>query len=331
MVLFPDASPDRPVYLSCDCGGRLTLDAPPESWPLACPGCGRPLVRVDGATIGSPGAGTKLLASTGATEVPARVVPLSGAVERFRSGLPAPRETEPVMEIAGRDFRNRPVRRIVKVEPPETFGMETFALALWLAVVLGVMLGHALLTEAEFTAVSVLLSSALFAGATVVFVLLQTSTVFPTLRQPSRAGPWFTFAAAGVPVSVGVVALYFRALRGSGELPLSDPLQDLLRDPASSLPILVLAVGVMPGFFEELGFRGWMQSTWREIVSPRRAIVLTACVFTVVHFSILSIAWLLPMGLWLGWLRERSGSLWPGVLAHAGHNIGMVLLMRFTG
>jgi membrane protease YdiL (CAAX protease family) len=286
---------------------------------------------VDAGTVGGPEGAPKLLAAPGGAGVPARIETAPRAVERFRSGLPAPRAAGPVVEIEGRDFRNRPVRRAVRVEPPETFGMETFALALWLAVVLTVMFGHALITKSEFTAGSVFVSSALFAGVTVAFVLLQGPTVLPTLGAPGRAGPWFTLAAIGVPVSVGVVALYFRGLRGAGELPISDPLQDLLRDPSSSLPLVLLAVGVMPGFFEELGFRGWMQSTWRGIVSPRRAIVLTACAFTVVHFSILSIAWLLPMGLWLGFLRERSGSLWPGVIAHAGHNLGMVLLVRFTG
>jgi membrane protease YdiL (CAAX protease family) len=139
---------------------------------------------------------------------------------------------------------------------------------------------------------------------------------------------WLSVAVAGIPVTVGVVIAYFASLQAGLGTDFADPLEEAMRDPSNSLPLIIVAVGIFPGFFEELGFRGWMQSSWRRVVSPRRALVLSACVFSVIHFSYYSLGWLLPMGLYLGWLRERSGSIWPGVVAHMGHNTAMVLLVR---
>ena len=331
MSIFPDASPERPVYLVCECGERLTLTAPPDAWPIACAACGKPVRRVDPETVRRPEDGDDPLllpGPDGESALPS--VRRGGALRRADQDaeLPGFGEEGGTVEIRRRTFTGTVVTQAVEVRAPETWGMETLALALWLATAMALMIGHVMIADGDLTAPGMLLQSALFAAATTGFVLFQKTSVAPTLQAPASTGFWLLLAVKLLPVTVGGVFLYFFLLQKAYGLDLGDPTADLLRDPDTSLPLLVVAIGVLPGFFEELGFRGWMQSIWRKMVPPRRALLLTAVAFTVVHFSLLSVGWLLPMGIYLGWLRERSGSIWPGVVAHMGHNTAVVILAR---
>ena len=322
MQIFPDASPDRPVYLSCECGERVTLTAPPETWPLPCVECGKPVRVVNPETVGvepAPEDDPKLLSAPGGG---ASLAPRS-------AGLPAEREEEYV-ELEARSFTGKRIRERVAVRPPETFGSETLALALWLAASVAIMMGYAIvIADFEFTVEGLLATSAIFAVVTLAFTAAQGRVVRPTLCLPR--GFWCLIATAGVPIGVILVALYFKLLEDGSGSSFSSDAEDAFRDPNASLPLMILGIGILPGIFEELGFRGWMQSAWKLVLPSGRALILTACAFTVIHFSYYSIGWLLPFALYLGWLRERSGSIWPGVIAHMGHNTAMVLFVRYSG
>lgn len=334
MRIFPDTSPERPVHLSCDCGERMVLTEPPEDWPIACPVCGKNVRVVDPETVrppADPGAAPRLLEAPDGTAVPA---PRSGAGAPARLSaadfdVPGFVEEGEAVEIESRSFTGKVRREKVVLRRPEAFGAETLALALWIATALALQIGHVLIVGGDTTATTLLVQTALFAAATVGFVIFQRETVGPTLRAEPRIGFYLLLAVSVLPVTVIGVLLYFKLMAygfGSG---IGDPIGEGIRESGASLPVLILAVGILPGFFEELGFRGWMQSLWRETISPGRAIVLSASFFALVHLSPISLGWLLPMGLWLGWLRERSGSIWPGVVAHMGHNTAIVLVLRY--
>jgi membrane protease YdiL (CAAX protease family) len=60
-------------------------------------------------------------------------------------------------------------------------------------------------------------------------------------------------------------------------------------------------------------------------MAPGAAAFMTAALFACVHLPDLGFLWyalpnLLLLGLVLAWLRLKSGSLWPAVLAHAVNN-----------
>ena len=71
---------------------------------------------------------------------------------------------------------------------------------------------------------------------------------------------------------------------------------------------------------------GQLQSALRASISPWRAACISGVAFGVFHLvalDALAFERLLPstlMGLALACVRERTGSLWPGVLLHATHN-----------
>jgi membrane protease YdiL (CAAX protease family) len=87
---------------------------------------------------------------------------------------------------------------------------------------------------------------------------------------------------------------------------------------------LVLAVAVLPALVEEWTDRGVLWAAMRPLVSQRTTIVATAIVFAFMHG--LQGMWLLGLphrfvaGLVFGWLRARTGSLVPCMLAHFVHN-----------
>lgn len=91
--------------------------------------------------------------------------------------------------------------------------------------------------------------------------------------------------------------------------------------------MIVLVICVQPAIIEELAFRGVIQGALGRILSPRDAIVVTALLFMTLHLTLLSFPFLFVMGLVLGVLRARLGSLYPGMVLHFCHN-GIVLLLE---
>jgi len=101
---------------------------------------------------------------------------------------------------------------------------------------------------------------------------------------------------------------------------------DLFKEEAQPLWVLVLSICVVPGIFEELFFRGLVQGVLERLLRKREAWIVQAVIFAIAHVNLLGFfTYLVFMGLWLGWLRNRTGSLLPGMLAHFCHNLCCVL------
>jgi membrane protease YdiL (CAAX protease family) len=97
-------------------------------------------------------------------------------------------------------------------------------------------------------------------------------------------------------------------------------------------PALVLAVvvlGLLAGTAEELFFRGFVQTRLRQRWGPRWAVAVTALVFGAFHCD----PWHSPtaaiLGVYLGWLAERTGSLRPSIVAHVVNNALYVPMVVF--
>ena len=92
--------------------------------------------------------------------------------------------------------------------------------------------------------------------------------------------------------------------------------------------VIILDICVMPAIWEEIAFRGLIQTGLATAVKTREAIILTAVLFAIIHFSALSGIYLFGLGLVLGVLRHRSQSLVPGMLMHFFHNLAIVLVEK---
>jgi membrane protease YdiL (CAAX protease family) len=87
---------------------------------------------------------------------------------------------------------------------------------------------------------------------------------------------------------------------------------------------MLVAFCVLPSLMEEWLCRGVLWEAVRRMASPGNTILLTSILFAMMHG--LGGGWTLEFphrfvaGLIFGWLRLKSGSLLPGMLAHFVHN-----------
>jgi len=85
---------------------------------------------------------------------------------------------------------------------------------------------------------------------------------------------------------------------------------------------LVVAVAIAPAVCEEILFRGFVQSGLvRQAERPWRGVLTTAVLFGLFHLDPWRFVMVVALGVFLGWLRQVSGSLWPAILAHAVNNL----------
>ena len=64
-----------------------------------------------------------------------------------------------------------------------------------------------------------------------------------------------------------------------------------------------------------------------RFLKPWGAILATSALFVLLHLQVGSIARpvsLVPLALMLGWLRWRTGRLWPCILLHVWSNLAVV-------
>jgi membrane protease YdiL (CAAX protease family) len=89
---------------------------------------------------------------------------------------------------------------------------------------------------------------------------------------------------------------------------------------ASGLGSFVALVLVAP-FTEEGIFRGLMLNGFLKRYSPRKAVVLSAVLFSLIHVNPYQMLSAFFMGLMFAWLRIRTKSLWPCIYLHIVHNL----------
>lgn len=83
---------------------------------------------------------------------------------------------------------------------------------------------------------------------------------------------------------------------------------------------IVGLIALYPAIFEELAFRGVIIPGLQRVLSNKEVIAVSGIMFMILHLNIINAPALLAAGLILGYMRIRSGSLWPGVLMHFTHN-----------
>nr|MBC7244823.1 CPBP family intramembrane metalloprotease [Chloroflexota bacterium] len=88
----------------------------------------------------------------------------------------------------------------------------------------------------------------------------------------------------------------------------------------AGLILALLAGGVVAPIVEEIFFRGCLFAGLYRLVGLRRAAVLSAALFALVH--VLPTSWppIFVLGLLLALLYEQTGSIWPAVIVHSTMN-----------
>jgi sodium transport system permease protein len=93
---------------------------------------------------------------------------------------------------------------------------------------------------------------------------------------------------------------------------------------------LALVIGLTPAICEELAFRGFILSGLRRLGNPKRAILFSAIFFGISHgMGIQQAISATLIGLVIGFICVRTGSIFPGMAYHAVHNATLALLLEW--
>jgi membrane protease YdiL (CAAX protease family) len=163
----------------------------------------------------------------------------------------------------------------------------------------------------------------LFAAAVLWFYLPVRQNLASTSRSFGLRWPWALAIVAGSVVIAAIVAGYVHGLASLFGIHAPSELAGLEDHP---WPWSIALVVIVPPLVEELAFRGVIYGGLRTSLSVGESLIVSSFAFAMIHMSIPTMLTHFPLGLYFGWLRHRSGSLWPGMLAHACHNAVFVAL-----
>ena len=146
------------------------------------------------------------------------------------------------------------------------------------------------------------------------------------MRRPvAWSRRWLVLTTITPLCSIIAAGLLSAACRALG-LPIEDLTHGYGED-RYPLWLLFVWIAVLPPFFEEIAFRGVLLAKLQRLMGSTQAIWVTAVLFGVVHFSVLSMAaFLVPLAAVAGYLTRKTGSLLPAIGMHALHNTGAVLM-----
>lgn len=133
---------------------------------------------------------------------------------------------------------------------------------------------------------------------------------------------WFLIAFAMLFVSLPLVELFASEENDT-------TLLQLCQNPTPlKVVALVFGVAVLPAVFEEWFFRGILQRDLSKLVrNDYLSIVITAMVFSLIHFDMANFVSRFILGLLLGLLFFYSKSLWVNIFVHFLNNLFAVLLL----
>lgn len=166
-----------------------------------------------------------------------------------------------------------------------------------------------------------------FAIIDVIFALLQPSVWNLFKLSSIKALPLVSMIAicilSGIIVTYSIDNLNILLFQETYK---SMPLFDHLEYP---LLYAIITMAVFPALFEELAFRGFVFNNLKVISGENAAIWGSTFLFALVHFSLVSLVWIIPFGLFLAHFRKKYSTLVYGMVGHFVHNATTLLLEHY--
>jgi ABC-2 type transport system permease protein/sodium transport system permease protein len=232
-------------------------------------------------------------------------------------------------------------RRAKKPQPALTLPAALFAVAAMFPVGFVVLMILARMDRTDYT-LGLILN---LAGNLVLFVLVPFLFVWMgrvRLREGLRLERWSVWGWPGaVLLGMSLWALIYLLHELLRELQMSTQfgtysvtaMSRVLRQWREHSPIpLIASRAIVPAVLEELFFRGLLLGAFLRVMKPTRAIVASSVVFGVFHLVEGSFERCLAttmLGMILGWVAWWTGSVLPGMIAHALHNSLLLLLAYY--
>ncbi len=196
-----------------------------------------------------------------------------------------------------------------------------FVLRFYVAMlaVQAVALIYVQITENVFTAM--VITTAALGLVTIVAAIPHRALVLPAYRTAGFSALGYLFILLFAPVVLVLVLGYVHGLSDLFGLTLP---REMAEFDGRGIGLAVLLVAIIPPLEEELSFRGLIYGGLRRTLTVGETFLISSFAFALLHLSVPALLTHFPLGLYLCWLRHRSGSLWPPTFAHALHNFGVI-------
>lgn len=187
--------------------------------------------------------------------------------------------------------------------------------------------------------VLVLLAIAAFTGDTIEMLLLWTviAAIFDFIFAVQSPSVWnlFNFKQVSI-VKIALVILAFITTGVVVSIGMDLISEALNLEPGNlshyfiglEYPLLlgIIIIAVAPAIFEELAFRGYVFDHIKYLSGEKAAIFGSSFLFGLVHFSMISLIWIIPFGIGLAFLRKKYNTLIYGMIGHFTHNATVLII-----
>ncbi len=175
-------------------------------------------------------------------------------------------------------------------------------------------------TEQAFPALVV--GDVLFGALVVNVAVLRRRDVIPLCVRAGFGVRGYGLIVLAAPLVFAAVHLFAAGLQRVFHAPNAGYLDDF---EGRGFGWAVWLIAVNPALFEELAFRGLLFGALIRRVGLVETLAVTSVAFAILHLSPIMLPTHVGLGLYLGWLRHRSGSLYPAMTAHFLHNLLVIL------
>ena len=147
-----------------------------------------------------------------------------------------------------------------------------------------------------------------------------------------RAAPrrWYLRAVEVAFLTLPLVWLVNATVQAFSGTPFRNPQIELIAPDGFSWSYLfgmTFVTGIVAPIAEEIAFRGVLYGWLRQRFGVPAGVAISALLFSVAHGIPALIPALAVQGMVLALLYERSGSLWPPIIAHGTYNAATVILL----
>ena len=101
---------------------------------------------------------------------------------------------------------------------------------------------------------------------------------------------------------------------------------------SNSIPellVVIVVVALIPAIVEEIMFRGLVQRSFENGLTPMKSVVLSGIIFGAYHLNPFGFIPLAALGIYLGFLAMRANSIWVSAVAHFFNNASASLALYF--
>lgn len=133
-------------------------------------------------------------------------------------------------------------------------------------------------------------------------------------------------------VSFGAVLLLAKLFNYT---PPPQPIYELIFEEKRTLFIIAVSVMVpiIGPIAEETFFRGFLYGALKNKIGVKLGIIISAFLFSLLHNNLIGFAPILLFGIFLAYIREKTGSIMPSIVIHIIHNsvlAGLLFFFRYA-